>query len=119
MTFAVREYIFIYKTVMKFANQRLSPLKPQHSVQYIETRNLNARIKHERCYMHYNNAVYMGDMISYKRSGQGLLLLDDGTSMVTDYRYDSMVGHNVIYGKNAMTSVLFVKGSLYEMVSRT
>ena len=61
----------------------------------------------------------MGGMISYKRNGQGILLLDDGTSILTDYCYDKMVGHNVIYSKNAIISVLFIKGSLYEMVSRT
>jgi len=106
---------------MKFAGQKVSPYKQiyhQNVSVPLEGRNLNARIKSERCYMHYNNAVYMGGMISYKRNGQGVLLLDDGTSVLTDYCYDTMVGHNIIFGRNAIISVLFVKGSLYEIVYR-
>lgn len=50
--------------------------------------------------MHYNNGVYMGGIISYKRNGQGIILLDKGTSAITDYCFDTMVGHNILFRDN-------------------
>lgn len=34
-------------------------------------------------YVHYNNAIYMGGMTSYKKNGNGIMLIDEGTSMIT------------------------------------
>jgi len=47
------------------------------------------------------------------------MLLDDGTSVITDYCYDSMVGHNILYRENAIISVLFIKTNSFEIVVRT
>lgn len=47
--------------------------------------------------MHYNNAVYMGGMVSFKRNGEGIVLLDNGISAIIDSNYDSYVGHNVFF----------------------
>ncbi len=44
---------------------------------------LNRRPTNEQLYFHYNNAIYMGGMVSYKRNGNGILLIDDGTSMIS------------------------------------
>lgn len=39
----------------------------------------------------------MGSMISYKRNGNGIILLDDGTSLISEYSFDTMTGHNIIF----------------------
>lgn len=39
----------------------------------------------------------MGNMISYKRNGQGIMLYDEGTSAIVDYNFDTLVGHNIFF----------------------
>ncbi len=39
----------------------------------------------------------MGGMNSYKRNGKGILLLDDGSSAITNYCFNTMQSHNVIF----------------------
>jgi hypothetical protein len=51
----------------------------------------------------------MGGVSSYKRNGHGILLLDDGSSLISEYCFDSMTGHNVIFRENCILSVLFLK----------
>jgi hypothetical protein len=81
---------------MRFAQQRTSPSKQQNSTKCLN-QTVNARLLSERTYVHYNNATYMGGMASYKRNGQGILLLDDGSSIISEYCFDSMTGHNIIF----------------------
>jgi len=54
-------------------------------------------IKEHQYLCHYNNAVYMGGMNSYKKHGKGILLHDDGSAVVTEYTNDIPSGHNVIF----------------------
>jgi hypothetical protein len=61
----------------------------------------------------------MGGMTSYKRNGNGLMLIDDGTSVISEYCFDTMTGHNIIFRENCLMSVLFLKNSMYEVVVRT
>jgi hypothetical protein len=61
----------------------------------------------------------MGGMISYKRNGHGIMLLDDGTSIVSEYCFDTITGHNVIFRENCIMSVLFLKNNSFEIVLRT
>ena len=57
-------------------------------------------------FCHYSNAVYMGGSDSFKKSGPGILLLDDGTCVLCNHSHDNMVGHNVVFRKNSMTSMI-------------
>lgn len=107
--FLIIVLIFIRKLVlMRFAHQRISPTKLQTSTKSLH-QALNTRLKSERTYVHYNNATYMGGMTSYKRSGQGILLLDDGSSIISEYCFDSLTGHNIIFRENCMISALLFK----------
>ena len=69
--------------------------------------------------MHYNNAVYMGGMVSFKRNGEGIVLLDNGISAIIDSNYDSYVGHNVFFRENMIVSLLHLKKGNYELALRT
>jgi len=73
-----------YLEKMRFTNERYSPSKYRGtSPLKIDNRNqFNKKIKEEKSYFHYNNAVYMGEMISYKRNGTGIVLYDEGTSAI-------------------------------------
>lgn len=70
-------------------------------------------------YVHYNNAIYMGGMTSYKKNGSGIMLIDEGTSMITEYCFDNMVGHNIIFRENCIMSVLILKNNVTEVAIRT
>lgn len=61
----------------------------------------------------------MGNMVSYKRNGQGVMLYDEGTSAIVDYNFDTLVGHNVFFGEDVIASVLYIKRGSYEIVMRT
>ena len=52
---------------------------------------------YHKYFCHYNNAVYMGGMSSYKKHGKGLLLHDDGSAVITDYLHDTPTGHSIIF----------------------
>lgn len=60
----------------------------------------------------------MGAVTSYKRNGHGLLLLDDGSSLLTEHCFDTITGHNVLFRENCIASLLFHKNS-HEVVLRT
>lgn len=100
---------------MRFAQQRVSPNKcpPKQA-----SSQLNARLESERSYLHYNNAIYMGGVISYKRNGQGIMLMDDGTSVLCEHCFDTQTGHNIIFREDCIVSLIYVKNG-YEMAVRT
>jgi hypothetical protein len=103
---------------MRFAHQRISPNKQQASTKCLH-QTVNTRLLSEKTYVHYNNATYMGGMTSYKRNGQGILLLDDGSSIISEYCFDSLTGHNIIFRENCMISALLFKNGTMEMAVRT
>ena len=61
----------------------------------------------------------MGGMTSYKKNGSGIMLIDEGTSMITEYCFDNMVGHNIIFRENCIMSVLILKNNVTEVAIRT
>lgn len=52
---------------------------------------------YNKYFCHYNNAVYMGGMSSYKKHGKGILLHDDGSAVITDYLHDTPTGHTIVF----------------------
>jgi hypothetical protein len=52
---------------------------------------------YNKYFCHYNNAVYMGGISAYKKHGKGVLLHDDGSSVITDYLHDSPTGQTIIF----------------------
>lgn len=61
----------------------------------------------------------MGDMISYKRNGVGIIVTDEGTSAIIESCYDSMTGHNIFFREGAMASLLHLKTGSHEIAVRT
>jgi hypothetical protein len=57
----------------------------------------------------------MGSMLSSEKHGKGLLLHDDGATVVTEYHHDAPSGHNVIFRDNSITSILFRTHLDYEI----
>lgn len=57
----------------------------------------------------------MGDMLSSSKHGKGLLLHDDGATVVSDYSHDTPTGHNIIFRDNSITSILFRNALDYEI----
>lgn len=106
---------------MRFTNDRVSPAKKSQKISgRFECKDMiNYKLRSQKTYMHYNNGIYMGDMTSYKRNGVGVMLLDDGTSGIVDYCYDSPTAHNIFFKENAIASVLYIKKDGYESVLRT
>jgi len=49
----------------------------------------------------------MGGMSLYKKHGKGILLHDDGSSVVTEYQHDSPTGQNIIFRENSISSVCY------------
>lgn len=62
---------------------------------------------YNKYFCHYNNAVYMGGMSGYKKHGKGIMLHDDGSSVITEYLHDTITGHNILFRDNSVTSIVF------------
>jgi len=62
---------------------------------YNNIKNLSAKDYRYLC--HYNNAIYMGAMNSYKKHGKGILLHDDGAAAITEYINDIPSGHTIVF----------------------
>lgn len=45
-------------------------------------------------------------MNAYKKHGKGILLHDDGSSVITDYLHDIPTGHSIIFREHSISSVL-------------
>ena len=52
-------------------------------------------------------------MISYKRNGEGMLLLDNGISAIIDSNYDTYTSHCLFYRENIIASLLYLKKGNY------
>lgn len=68
---------------------------------------INRSADYNKYFCHYNNAVYMGGMSGYKKHGKGIMLHDDGSSVITEYLHDTITGHNIIFRDNSITSIVF------------
>jgi hypothetical protein len=105
---------------MRFRNERVSPAKRNVSPHRIEGRGvMNCKLKSDRQYMHYNNAIYMGGMTSFKRNGVGLMLWDDGTSAVIDSCFDSLTSHSLFFRESTIVSLLHLRKGSFEVALRT
>lgn len=70
---------------------------------------------YNKYFCHYNNATYMGGMSGFKRHGRGILLHDDGSSVITEYLHDTPAGHNIIFRENSITSLLYCNSQELEV----
>lgn len=63
--------------------------------------------------------MYMGGVKSFKKEGKGILLHDNGISLLSSYYNDLLHGHNIFFSQHCLVSADFVKNKLVEAVYRT
>lgn len=69
-------------------------------------------------FCHYKNAMYMGGIKSFKKDGRGILLHDNGQSVITSYSNDLLHGHNIFFDNYALLSANYNKNKLVELAYR-
>lgn len=74
---------------------------------------------HPLYFCHYRNAMYMGGVKSFKKEGKGILLHDNGLSVICSHTNDLMHGHNIFYAQHCLLSAEFNKGKITDAVYRT
>jgi hypothetical protein len=57
----------------------------------------NSQVESKYYFCHYKNAMYMGGMKSFEKHGLGILLHDDGYSVVCNHHNDLKHGHQIVY----------------------
>lgn len=62
--------------------------------------------------------MYMGGMKSFNKHGRGILIHDNGASVVCNYYNDFKHGHNIVYYENCMMSIIYEKNKVNESVIR-
>jgi hypothetical protein len=70
-------------------------------------------------YCHYKNAMYMGGIKSFRKEGRGIMLHDNGLSVITSYYNDLMHGHNIFFNNYGLLSAIFNKNKIVEAAYRT
>ncbi len=61
----------------------------------------------------------MGGIKTFKKEGKGILLHDNGTSVISSYYNDLLHGHNIFYMQHCLLSAQFNKNKITEAVYRT
>lgn len=53
--------------------------------------------------------MYMGGIKSFKKDGRGILLHDNGVSLISSYSNDLLHGHNIFFSTDSLVSAYFTK----------
>lgn len=61
----------------------------------------------------------MGGIKSFKKEGRGLLLHDNGLSVITSYYNDLLHGHNIFFDNYGLLSAIYNKNKIVEAAYRT
>jgi len=70
-------------------------------------------------FCHYKNSMYMGGIKSFKKNGRGILIHDNGVSVLSSYFNDMMHGHNIFFTHHCLLSAEYIKNKIVEAVYRT
>ena len=54
----------------------------------------------------------MGGIRSFKKEGRGIMLHDNGVSMLTSYYNDLLHGHNILFDNYCLLSAIFNKNKI-------
>ena len=63
--------------------------------------------------------MYMGGIKSFQKHGQGILLHDNGTCILSSYYNDLLHGHNIFFSNRCLVSAEYVKNRFSDVVYRT
>jgi len=55
-------------------------------------------------FCHYRNAMYMGPVKNFKKEGKGILIHDNGTSLLCSHLSDLLHGHNILFSSHCLVS---------------
>ena len=63
-------------------------------------------------FCHYNNAMYMGGIRSFKKESRGIMLYDNGVCALTSYTNDLLNGHNILFDNSCLLSAIYCKNKI-------
>lgn len=55
-------------------------------------------------FCHYRNAMYMGGVKNFKKDGKGLLIHDNGLTVLCSHHNDLLHNHNIFYSQHCLLS---------------
>ena len=92
-------------------------LSREHSRRSLSARP-NPTSKH-LYFCHYRNGMYMGQVQNFQRHGSGMVLHDNGTTILSSYYQDMLHGDNLVFFANgACMSARYNKDRLEEAFYR-
>lgn len=97
----------------------VSPAKSVSTAKSVSPAHTSSQLATTLYFCHYRNAMYMGGVKSFKKQGKGILLHDNGLSVICSHFNDLMHGHNIFYSQHCLLSSQYSKGKLMETVYRT
>jgi len=106
------------KSMKKTIGYRSTSKKPV-SPSKVNTPSSKQPVTNQMYFCHYRNAMYMGPVKNFKKDGKGILIHDNGLSLISNYSNDLMHGHNVFYAQHCLLSAEYARGRLVEAVYRT
>ena len=74
--------------------------------------NSHSIISSNLYFCHFKNCIYMGGVKAFQKNGQGILLHDNGTNVISSYYNDLLHGHNVFFTDHRLLSAEYNKNKL-------
>lgn len=69
-------------------------------------------------FCHYKNAMYMGGIKSFQKHGRGIIIHDNGASVISEYHNDMKNGHNIVIYEHCVLSIFYNKNRVQELAMR-
>jgi hypothetical protein len=105
-------YIILSLKAMRRSPGPRNPSKKAVSPSKASTPSSNQPVTNQMYFCHYRNAMYMGPVKNFKKDGRGILIHDNGLSLISSYSNDLMHGHNVFYAQHCLLSAEYARGRL-------
>lgn len=94
-----------------------SPLRPATPSPKKSTSS-QKQLNNETYFCHFRNAMYMGGIKAFQKNGLGVVVHDNGASVLSSYHYDLRHGHNIVFLDNCLMSLMYNKGKVTEVTIR-
>ena len=70
------------------------------------------QLESDSYFCHFKNAMYMGGIKTFQKHGKGILVHDEGASILTSYHLDMKHGHNIVFMENCVMSIEYIKNKI-------
>lgn len=91
---------------MRHESRSISKSRRNTSVTPSKTRTaVKSTSESDYYYCHLNNAMYMGGIKAFQKHGRGVIIHDDGTSVISSYFNDFRHGQNIFYKEHCILSL--------------